>query len=135
MEAAREGLIEQEERVDPMRGVSSAVVANMWNMVDSAHNDFSFENPPPHGNVVAVSPEFGESFENAFYNNWNEETRHQMENIGRAVQVVYEEDGHEYLGFGGTLEKPEIYRFSEIDGARAAYEDAIEEGSVDFENL
>jgi len=85
----------------------------MWSIVDSARNDIFYENPPPHGLVTHVSQEFGRSVEDAFYN-LDEEKLEYMENIGRGMQLFYEEhDGRTNLTVGGTLEEPEFYEFGD----------------------
>ena len=136
IDAAREGLVAQEDSMHPMHAVSLGLVGHFRKMIDTATNDINLDYQPPNGWNVAVTPEFGNSVEEAFYENWNENTKQKMENIGRAMQTFYEEEGGEgYLGFSSTLEEPELYEFSARDGVQAAWDTALEEGSVDFENL
>ena len=111
LKMAERGEIAEEGDVHPIRAVSSAVLANLWNIVDSAQNDFSFENPPPHGLVVHISQEFGRSVEDAFYD-LTEQRLGYMENVGRGMQLFYEMfDGRSNLAVGGRLDTPEFYIF------------------------
>ncbi|WP_436901196.1 twin-arginine translocation signal domain-containing protein [Halovenus halobia] len=111
LEMAQNGKIEQEGRAHPTRAISTAVLADLWSMVDSAENDLNFESPPPNGLVTHVSQEFGRSVEDAFYD-LDEEKLQYMENIGRGMQLFYEEHtGRTNLAVGGTLEEPEFYQF------------------------
>jgi hypothetical protein len=113
LEMAQNGKIEQEGRAHPVRAISTGLLTSMWNMVDSAQNDLNFESPPPNGLVTHVDPEFGRSVEDAFYN-LDEEKLEYMENIGRGMQLFYEEhDGRTNLAVGGTLEEPEFYEFGD----------------------
>lgn len=116
LEAADQGLIEQEgggvgDEIHPTRAISTALLADLWNMVDSTRNDLSYENGPPNGIVTHVSKEFGRSVDEAV-NNPDAEKAQYMENIGRGVQLFYEErDLRTNLAVGGTLEEPEFYQF------------------------
>jgi len=111
LEMAQNGNIRREENDHPMRAISRAMLGNMWSIVDSARNDISYENPPPHGLVTHISQEFGRSVEDAFYDLDKEKLQY-MENIGRGMQLFYEEhDGRTNLAVGGTLEQPEFYEF------------------------
>jgi hypothetical protein len=113
LEMAQNGKIEQEGRAHPVRAISTGLLTSMWNMVDSAQNDLNFDSPPPNGLVTHVDPGFGRSVEDAFYD-LDEEKLQYMENIGRGMQLFYEEhDGRTNLAVGGTLEEPEFYEFSD----------------------
>jgi hypothetical protein len=58
-----------------------------------------------------VSRSFGSSLEEAFYD-LDAEKLQQMENIGRGIQLFYEDRGGTAgLAVGGTLEQPEFYEF------------------------
>jgi hypothetical protein len=118
LEMAQNGKIGQESGVNPVREISTNLLFNMWTMVDSAMNDHNFESPPPNGLVTHVDPEFGRSVEDAFYD-LDEEKLQYMENIGRCIQLFYEDDDHTgrtNLAVGGTLEQPEFYQFP--DGSK-----------------
>jgi hypothetical protein len=94
-----------------MRAISRALLGNMWSIVDSARNDISYESPPPNGLVTHVSKEFGRSVEDAFYD-LTAQKLHYMGNIGRGMQLFYEEHtGRTNLAVGGTLEQPAFYQF------------------------
>jgi len=111
LEMAQNGNIEREDNDHPIRAISRGLVGNLWSIVDSGRNDISYENPPPHGLVTHVSQEFGESIEDAFYS-LDEQKLEYMENIGRGMQLFYEEHGgRANLAVGGTLEEPEFYIF------------------------
>jgi hypothetical protein len=118
LEMAQSGKIEQEGRANPVRAISTAVIADLWSIVDSAENDLNFESPPPYGLVTHVDPDFGRSVEDAFYDLDREKLQY-MENIGRGIQLFYEDDDHTgrtNLAVGGTLEQPEFYQFP--DGSK-----------------
>jgi hypothetical protein len=111
LEMAQNGNIRREENDHPIRAISRVLLGNTWSIVDSARNDISYENPPPHGLVTHVSQEFGRSVEDAFYD-LDEEKLQYMGNIGRGMQLFYEEfDGRTNLAVGGTLEEPAFYEF------------------------
>jgi hypothetical protein len=111
LEMAQNGNIRREEYDHPIRAISRNLLGNMWGMVDSARNDISYESPPPNGLVNFVSKEFGRSVEDAFYD-LDERKLQYMENIGRGMQLFYEEHtGRTNLAVGGTLEKPAFYEF------------------------
>ena len=111
LEMAQNGQIEEEGRAYSVRAISTALLTSIWNMVDSAQNDLNFDNPPPNGLVTHVSQDFGESAEDAFYS-LDEQKLEYMENIGRGMQLFYEEHGgRANLAVGGTVEEPEFYVF------------------------
>lgn len=111
LEMAQNGNIRREENDPPMRAISRALLGNMWSIVDSARNDISYESPPPNGLVTHVSKEFGRSVEDAFYH-LTAQKLHYMGNIGRGMQLFYEEHtGRTNLAVGGTLEQPAFYQF------------------------
>ena len=112
LEMSQNGQIEQEGRAHPVRAISTGLLASMRNRIDSAFNDdFSTSEIPPHGLVTHVSQEFGESVEDAFYS-LDEQKLEYMENIGKGVQLFYEEHGgRANLAVGGTVEEPEFYVF------------------------
>jgi hypothetical protein len=116
LEAADQGLIEQEgggvgDEIHPTRAISTALLGDLWNMVDSTRNDLSYENGPPNGIVTHVSKDFGRSVDEAV-NNPDAEKAQYMENIGRGVQLFYDDRNlRSNLAVGGTLEEPEFYEF------------------------
>jgi hypothetical protein len=113
LEMAQNGQIEHEENDHAVRAVSRALLGNMWSIVDSGINGISYENPPPNGLVNFVSQEFGGSVEDAFYD-LDEQKLEYMENIGKAMQLFYEEHGgRANLAIGGTLEQPDLYKFAD----------------------
>jgi hypothetical protein len=118
LEAADQGLIEQEEggvgdEIHPTRAISTALLGDLWSIVDSTRNDLSYEKGPPNGIVTHVSKEFGRSVDEAV-DNPDAEKMQYMENVGRGVQLFYEEhDLRTNLAVGGTLEEPEFYEFSD----------------------
>lgn len=115
LRAAEEGVVEQEEgrgdEIHPTRAISTALLGDLWSMVDSTRNDLSYESGPPNGIVTHASKEFGRSVEQAF-DNLDAEKLQYMENIGRGIQLFYEKnDLRTNLAVGGTLEQPEFYEF------------------------
>jgi hypothetical protein len=116
LEAADQGLIEQEDggvgdEIHPTRAISTALLGDLWSIVDSTRNDLSYENGPPNGIVTHVSKEFGRSIGEAI-NNPNAEKMQYMENVGRGIQLFYEnKDLRSNLAVGGTLEQPDFYEF------------------------
>lgn len=139
MEAAEQGLIEQEEAFNPthpMHAISNNILLHTRDMVDPALDDYELERIPPNGLLTAITPEFGRSVEEAFYDNWSEDKRQKMENLGRAVFRFYEEEDAEgYLGVDGTLDEPELYAFRTADGIERAWDAALEQDSLDFTEL
>jgi hypothetical protein len=117
LRAAEQGIIEQEEgrgdEIHPTRAISTALLGDLWSMVDSTRNDLSYESGPPNGIVTHTSKEFGRSVGEAF-DNLDAEKLQYMENIGRGIQLFYENnDLRTNLAVGGTLEEPEFYEFSD----------------------
>ena len=111
LEMAQSGNIELEGRANPVRAISTALLGNMWSIVDSATNDITYEDTPVDGLKTHVSRSFGSSLEEAFYD-LDAEKLQQMENIGRGIQLFYEDRGGTAgLAVGGTLEQPEFYEF------------------------
>lgn len=113
LKMAQNGNIELEGRANPVRAISTALLGNMWSIVDSATNDISYENTPVDGLITHVSQSFGNSVEEAFYD-LDAENLQQMVNIGRGMQLFYEDRGGTAgLAVGGTLEQPEFYEFDD----------------------
>lgn len=116
LRAADEGFVEQDDdraggKIHPTRSISTAVLGEMWSMVDSTRNDLSYETAPPNGIVTHVSKEFGRSVEHAF-DTLDAKKLQYMENIGRGIQLFYENnDLRTNLAVGGTLREPAFYEF------------------------
>jgi hypothetical protein len=111
LEMAQKGNIELEGRANPVRAISTALLGDLWTIIDSARNDISFENPPPNGIVTHVDPAFGKSVEDAFYD-LDEQKLQYMKNIGKGMQLFYEDrGGRANLAVGGTLTEPVFYEF------------------------
>jgi hypothetical protein len=110
LEMAQNGNIELEGRANPVRAISTGMLSTLWNMADSAKNDISLEELPGDGLITHVSQSFGNSVEEAFYD-LDEDKLDYMRNIGRGMQLFYEDRGGSAgLAVGGTLESPEFYQ-------------------------
>jgi hypothetical protein len=99
------------DEIHPTRAISTALLGDLWSIVDSTRNDLSYENGPPNGLVTHVSKEFGRSIDEAVTNP-NAEKIQDMENVGRSIQLFYEnKDLRSNLAVGGALEQPSFYEF------------------------
>jgi hypothetical protein len=135
--AANEGMVEQDEAFNPghpMHSISNNILYYTTKMVDPADDDYEIESIPPNGLITAITPEFGNSLESAFYDNWDDKKRQMMENIGRATSRFFEVEGSGgYLGVDGTLEQPEFYIIAEKEDVKEIWDRSLEGEDFDLD--